>query len=85
MERGRYNYFITFTDDLSRYGYVYLIMYKYETFEKFKEFKVEVENQTGKSIKILRSNWDREYLSKKFNNYLKAKGIISQLSPPTTP
>jgi hypothetical protein len=43
--RGGYQYFITFTDDLSRYGYVYLMKHKSETFEKFKEFQSEVENQ----------------------------------------
>ena len=26
--RGGYYYFITFTDDLSRYGYIYLMMHK---------------------------------------------------------
>ena len=36
--RGGYRYFLTFTDDLRRYGYIYLIKYKSETFEKFKEF-----------------------------------------------
>ena len=36
--RGRYRYFSTFTDDLSRYGYIYLMKHKSETFEKFKEF-----------------------------------------------
>ena len=36
--RGRYHYFLTFTDDLSRYGYLYLMKHKYGTFEKFKEF-----------------------------------------------
>jgi hypothetical protein len=36
--RGGFQYFITFTDDLSRYGYVYLMKHKFETFEKFKEF-----------------------------------------------
>ena len=35
---GGYRYFLTFTDDLSRYGYIYLMKHKYETFEKFKEF-----------------------------------------------
>ena len=53
MERGGYHYFITFTDDLSRYGYVYLMKYKSESFENFKKFKAEIENKTGKSIKIL--------------------------------
>ena len=42
MAKGGYNYFITFIDDLSRYGYVYFMKYKFETFEKFKEFKAEV-------------------------------------------
>src|SRR4051812_3709921 len=31
-------YFVTFTDDLSRYGYINLMKHKSETFEKFKEF-----------------------------------------------
>ena len=42
--RGGYHYFLTFTDDLSRYGYIYLMKHKSETFEKFKEFQSEVKN-----------------------------------------
>ncbi|KAL0418996.1 UNVERIFIED_CONTAM: Retrovirus-related Pol polyprotein from transposon TNT 1-94 [Sesamum radiatum] len=45
--RGGFSYFITFTDDQSRYGYVYLIRYKSKAFVRFKEFRLEVENQTG--------------------------------------
>jgi len=85
MARAGYHYFITFTDNLSRYGYVYLMKYKSKCFEKFKEFKVGVENQIGKSIKIFRSDRGGEYLSTKFNEYLKANAIISQLTPLTTP
>ena len=33
--RSRYHYFLTFTDDLSGYGYIYLMKQKSETFEKF--------------------------------------------------
>jgi hypothetical protein len=36
--RNGYRYFVTFTGDLSRYAYIYLMKHKYETFEKFKEF-----------------------------------------------
>ena len=36
-------YFITFTYNFSRYGWVYLMRYNSEAFEKFKEFKNEVE------------------------------------------
>ena len=50
---GGYPYFLTFTDDLSRYGYTYLMKNKSETFEKFKEFQSEVENHHNKKIKFL--------------------------------
>ncbi|KAK1648791.1 hypothetical protein QYE76_066596, partial [Lolium multiflorum] len=43
--RGGYRYVLTFTDDLSRYGYIYFMKHKSETFQKFKEFQSEVENQ----------------------------------------
>ena len=33
--RDGYRYFLTFTDDLRRYGYIYLMKQKSETFEKF--------------------------------------------------
>ena len=85
MARGNFHYFITFTDDLSRYGFVYLMKHKSESFEKFKEFKAEVENQLGKNIKALRSDRGGEYLSTEFGDFLKASGIISQLTPPSTP
>ena len=41
--KGGFIYFITFIDDFSCYGYLYLMKYKSEAFEKFKEFKNEVE------------------------------------------
>ena len=53
---GGYHYFLTFTDDLSRYGYIYLMKHKSETFEKFKEFQSEVENHRNKKIKFLQSD-----------------------------
>ena len=49
--RGGYHYFLTFTDDLSRYEYIYLMKHKSETFEKFKEFQSKVENHRNK-IKV---------------------------------
>jgi hypothetical protein len=45
IARGGFQYFITFTDDFSSYGYIYLMRYKSESFEKFKEFQNEVQNQ----------------------------------------
>src|SRR5436853_6107718 len=85
LARGGYSYFITFTDDFSRYGFVYLMKHKSESFEKFKEFKNEVENQLGKSIKDIRADRCGEYLRQEFADHLKEYGIISQLTPPGTP
>nr|GEU52472.1 retrotransposon protein, putative, Ty1-copia subclass [Tanacetum cinerariifolium] len=56
MSRQGASYFITFTDDFSHYGYVYLLKHKHEVFETFKVFQKEVENQLGKTIKSLRSD-----------------------------
>ncbi|KAL0284522.1 UNVERIFIED_CONTAM: Retrovirus-related Pol polyprotein from transposon TNT 1-94 [Sesamum radiatum] len=56
LARGGFSYFITFTDDHSRYGYVYLMRYKSEAFGRFKEYRLEVENQTNRKIKALRSD-----------------------------
>ena len=61
--RGGYQYFITFTDDYSRYGYLYLMKHRDESFENFKTFENEVQNQFGKSIKALRTDRGGEYLS----------------------
>ncbi|KAL0413064.1 UNVERIFIED_CONTAM: hypothetical protein Sradi_1508100 [Sesamum radiatum] len=61
--QARGGFFITFTDDHSRYGYVYLMRYKFEAYGRFKEFRLEVENQTGRKIKTLRSDRGAEYLS----------------------
>ncbi|KAL0293215.1 UNVERIFIED_CONTAM: Transposon Ty2-OR2 Gag-Pol polyprotein [Sesamum radiatum] len=69
-KRG-FSYFITFTDDHSRYGYVYLMWYKSEAFGRFKEYRLEVENQTSRKIKALRSDRGGEYLSGEFIDYSK--------------
>ena len=51
MTRGGKNYFVTFTDDYSRYTKVYLIKHKDEAFDMFLSYKTEVENQLNKKIK----------------------------------
>ncbi|GJT01034.1 retrotransposon protein, putative, ty1-copia subclass [Tanacetum coccineum] len=76
VSRQGASYFITFTDDYSRYGYVYLLKHKHEVFETFKVFKNEVENQPAKTIKALRSDRGGEFISQEFKDYLNACGII---------
>ncbi|KAK4402482.1 Retrovirus-related Pol polyprotein from transposon TNT 1-94 [Sesamum angolense] len=49
-------YFILFIDDYSRMTWVYFMREKSEVFKVFKKFKNLVEKQSGRSIKVLRSN-----------------------------
>ncbi|KAI3700614.1 hypothetical protein L2E82_45250 [Cichorium intybus] len=83
--RDANRFYVTFTNDYSRYGCIDLIKHKSETVKKFKEFKNEVENKLGIKIKMLRSDRGSEYLSIEFLDYLKECGIVSQLTPPRTP
>ena len=69
----------------SRFGHIYLMRQKSETFEKFKEFKALVEKQLDKQIKTLRSDCGGEYLLGEFEDFLKEEGIFSQLTAPGTP
>nr|GEZ37409.1 hypothetical protein [Tanacetum cinerariifolium] len=84
MSRQGASYFVTFTDDFSRCGYVYLLKHKHEVFETFKVFQKEVENQLGKTIKSLRSDRGGEYMSQEFLDHLKDHGSIAHRTPPYT-
>nr|GEX12428.1 retrotransposon protein, putative, Ty1-copia subclass [Tanacetum cinerariifolium] len=85
VSRKGASYFLTFTDDFSRYGYVFLLKHKHEVFATFKVFKAEVKLQLGKKIKALRSDRDGEYLSQEFKDYLSENGIVQNLTSPYTP
>ena len=54
-------YFISFIDDYSCYGYIYLIHEKSESLDMFKAYKAEVENQLNRRIKTVRSDRGGEY------------------------
>ncbi|GKC72145.1 retrotransposon protein, putative, ty1-copia subclass, partial [Tanacetum coccineum] len=85
MSRQEASYCVTFIDDFSRYGYVYLLKHKHEVFETFKVFQKEVENQLGKTIKSLRSDHGGKYISQEFLDHLKDHGIIAHRTPLCTP
>jgi hypothetical protein len=81
--------FITFTDDFSRFGYIYPIRERSEALEKFRIFKAEVENQHNVAIKIVRSDRSGEYYGRRtpygqspgpFAKYLEEHGIKAQYS-----
>ena len=89
------HYFITFIDDFSRYGYLYLIHDKSQSLDVFKNYKAEVENQLGKRIKSIRSDRGGEYYGRydgsgeqrpgPFAKFLEECGIVLQYSMPGSP
>src|ERR1044072_5004268 len=66
---GGSRYFVTFVDDCSKKVWVYFMQHKSEVFAKFRMWKAEVENQTGRKIKYLRSDNGTEYTDKKFMHF----------------
>ena len=75
--RGGCRCFITFTDDLSRYDYVFLMRHKSGSFEIFKRHHNEKKKQTGMSIRILQSDRSGKYQSSEFMTYIKENAILS--------
>ena len=61
------------------------MQHKSDTFEKFNEYRAEVENQLGKTIKTLRTDHRGEYLDNDFEEFLVEHGMVSQLTAPGTP
>ena len=72
---GRSVYYVSFIDDFSIRTWVYFLRSKAEVFSHFKEFKAMVELQTGKKIKILRTDNGGEFCSNVFDTFCKDCGI----------
>src|SRR3984885_12010336 len=83
---GGTNYYLLFTEDLSRWSHIYPLKRKSsaEVVEKFREYKAEVERQTGKVIKRLRTDGGGEY-EKWMGAHLKGSGIIHETTAPYSP
>ncbi|KAK4388420.1 Retrovirus-related Pol polyprotein from transposon TNT 1-94 [Sesamum angolense] len=71
-------YFILFIDDYSRMTWVYFMREKSEVFKVFKKFKNQVEKQSGRSIKVLRSDRGKEYNNSEFDKFCEEEGIEHQ-------
>ena len=82
---GGKGYFVTFTDECSRFVWVRFIRHKSEVFQQFRDLVKELEKGTGRKVKALRSDRDGEYLSGEFQQYLKRRGIDHQLTSADSP
>ena len=73
-----YRYWVTFIDDYSCYGFIYLFKRKSEVLQAFKNFKTYAENQSGHSVKALHDDKGGEYMSNEFNQFTDLCGIACQ-------
>nr|KYP59911.1 Retrovirus-related Pol polyprotein from transposon TNT 1-94 [Cajanus cajan] len=65
--------------------WIFIMKHKNQAFKYFKEWKILVENQTGKRIKRLRTDNSLEFCSAEFNDYCKKEGIVRQYTVRNTP
>eukprot|EP00253_Pinus_taeda_P007275 PITA_07275 len=82
---GKSVYYVSFIDDISRNTWIYFLKNKSEVFNRFKEFKALVENQTEKKIKVLRTDNGGEFCCKEFQELCNKCGIAVQKTNPYTP
>ena len=82
---GGSRYFITFKDDCSSWLVAYPMRRKSESFSKYKNYKAMAERQTGRKLKVLRTDRGGEYLSNEFRDELEESGVRHQLSAVETP
>lgn len=82
---GGSRYFVTFIDDFSKKTFVYFLKAKDQVQEAFEDFKAYAENQTGKKIKVLRSDNGTEYNNKSMKRFLRNAGIEQEFTSAYNP
>lgn len=72
---GGANYMLTIIDDYSRKMWPFFLKHKSDVFDAFRKWKVMVEKQTEKKVKLLRSDNGMEFCSTVFNDYCSDEGM----------
>jgi hypothetical protein len=78
-------YYVIFIVDFSRKSWIFFMKTKGQVINRFQEFKALVENQSGRKIRVLRTNNGGEYTSKEFNDFYAGEGIRRELFVPYNP
>lgn len=85
VSHGEAIFFVTFIDDYSRKAFIFLLKQKSEVFNKFKEFKALIENETNTKIFTILTDNGGDYCSTIFKNYCREHGIRKETTAPYTP
>jgi hypothetical protein len=78
-------YVLIFVDDFSCFTWIFFLRKKSEVFQHLKDFKALVETQSGKKIKVLRTDNGGEYVNHEIQNICHEAGIQLQHMVPYTP
>lgn len=82
---GGCRYYLTVTDDYSRYTTVFFLREKSDVEEKLKHFVMEVKTTFGRPPKVIRSDNGGEFKNKSLETFFKKEGIRQQFTTPHTP
>ena len=82
---GGSRYFLTITDDYSRFVHIYPLKTKDESFRFFKSFCNEMKTRYNQMPKSTRSDNGGEFTSKEFKNFCELNGIAMQFTNAYTP
>ena len=85
LGRGGYRYFLTFIDEKSSYGRIYLLRKKSEVKKYLMSFAEYFETQYGYKVKRFRHDRGGEYLNNVIKEWCLSKGIKQELTDGYTP
>ena len=80
-----FRYFVTFINGYSRCTWLFLMKTRAELFSIFQKFHAKIRTQFNPSIRILRSDNAKEYVSTSFSSFMSSYWILHQLSCAYTP
>lgn len=80
-----FRYYVLFTDDYSRYSWIYPMRRKSEVLTHFQTFLTMIKNIFNASVKYFQSDGGTEYVNHDFSHLCRTLGIQHRISCPHTP
>ena len=77
---GRYQYYVSFIDDFSKFTWIYLLRNRSEVFQVFLNFQQHVERLFNRKIITMQTDSGGEY--QKLNSFFQKIGIVHHVSCP---
>ncbi|KAI5330217.1 hypothetical protein L3X38_029615 [Prunus dulcis] len=80
-----FRYYVLFTDDFTRYSWIFPMRLKSEVFGHFSAFVTYVRNHFSISVKTFQSDGGKEFDNSQFRQFCATNGIVHRFSCPHTP